>query len=145
MTEFVLCYVDEPWAWFTSAPLAEQSGDDWDAAPYELNSGPPNSWRAVDGQVLYRLCKIAYDGDFDTPCDAFPGVEGSPYSVDQINSGAVAWLRSNRYSSSPKVTIHAGTDLERFVELIHRGGGHIYMQIATTWEQLEEALESGPR
>jgi hypothetical protein len=37
----VLCYVDGPWAYFTTQPLREQWGDDWSDAPYEHNAGPP--------------------------------------------------------------------------------------------------------
>lgn len=37
----VLCYVDGNKAWFTTKPLAEQWGDDWDDAPYEHNAGQP--------------------------------------------------------------------------------------------------------
>ena len=37
----VLCYVDAPWAYFTTRRLSEQWGDDWDDAPYEHNAGTP--------------------------------------------------------------------------------------------------------
>lgn len=37
----ILCYVEGNFAYFTSKPLEETSGDDWDDAPYEHNAEPP--------------------------------------------------------------------------------------------------------
>lgn len=37
----VLCYVDEPWAYFTTQKLEDQWGDDWEDSPYEHNAGKP--------------------------------------------------------------------------------------------------------
>jgi hypothetical protein len=39
--EHKLCYVKGNWAYFTSRPLSEQTGDDWNDAPYEHNAGTP--------------------------------------------------------------------------------------------------------
>ena len=39
--EPVLCYVDEPWAFFTTQELSKQWGDDWDHSPYEHNAEEP--------------------------------------------------------------------------------------------------------
>lgn len=44
-----VCYFDEPWLFFTSAPLAAQWGDDWNDAPYEHNAGTPYPDHWVDG------------------------------------------------------------------------------------------------
>lgn len=109
-----LCYVDEPWAYFTPRPLAEQSGDDWNDVPYEHNAEPPNGTDIV---------KVAYDGDFETPCD---NNRNSPYSVDEINAGVIAWLRRSKWSSKPMVAIPAGTLLAEFCKLIRKGGGKVY-------------------
>lgn len=39
--EFGLCYVKGCFAYFTSQPVEEQWGDDWNDAPYEHNAGEP--------------------------------------------------------------------------------------------------------
>lgn len=39
--EPVLCYVSHPFAYFTTQPVENQWGDDWDDAPYEHNAGSP--------------------------------------------------------------------------------------------------------
>lgn len=36
--DFKLCYVDDGFAYFTTKPLTEQWGDDWNDAPYEHNA-----------------------------------------------------------------------------------------------------------
>lgn len=30
MSNYKLCYIDAPWAYFTTARLEQQMGDDWD-------------------------------------------------------------------------------------------------------------------
>lgn len=51
---FRLCYADLDRdgaiiAYFTTQPIAEAWGDDWDDAPYEHNAGPPYHWRPETG------------------------------------------------------------------------------------------------
>jgi hypothetical protein len=129
MTEPVLCYVTEPWAYFTFAPLAEQWGDDWDDAPYEHNAGTPYS----DSES--QIVKIAWEADLHLPCD---GHCNSPWSVEQINSGAVAWLRSPNYVKGPKIAIPAGTAISRFKELIFKSGGCVYERTSLTQESIND-------
>ncbi len=45
----VLCYVDEPWAYFTPAALTDQWGDDWNDTPYEHNAEEPYTGLDVGG------------------------------------------------------------------------------------------------
>jgi hypothetical protein len=121
--EAVLCYVDDEgdWAYFTTAPLEEQSGDDWNDCPWEHNAGTPIA------REPYEVFKIAYDGPFETPNE---GYINSPFSVDMINAGAIAWLRSSRYMDWEKETVvcvHAGTPLKEFITLIEKGGGKVYL------------------
>jgi hypothetical protein len=111
----VLCYVDAPWAWFTTQALADQWGDDWNDAPYECNAGTPYTG---DGWEVFR---VAFDGDFCGPSDG-----GVWYSVEEINAGAVAWLRSPRYAPSPHVIISAGTTYRAFVCLVQTARGQVY-------------------
>lgn len=126
--EPVLCYVEEPWAWFTTAPLAVQWGDDWNDRPYEHNAGTPYEWRdymAKRGIAPYALMVVAFDGPWETP----RGFEiNSRWSVQDINAGAVPWLTTDRYSTAPIVTIKAGTGLMEFCRLVRDGGGHIYTE-----------------
>lgn len=124
MSEPVLCYVREPWAYFTTQALDKQWGDDWNDAPYEHNAGHP--YGPYGDELLnkaWEIVVVAYDGPFETPCE---GQLNSRWSVEQINAGAVAWLRSHRYSSAPPVVIPAGTTLDEFRRLIVRGGGRVY-------------------
>lgn len=160
----ILCYVDRPWAYFTTQSLSEQWGDDWNDAPYEYNAGPPYSpcwhnepehrnnpeakigrrpgtqtpyevgelcqcesckrdWNA-DGTPAFSIVKVAFDGNFEAPCDT---CYNSPWSVEQINAGAVAWLRATQQADGKPIVIPAGTTLERFCKLIREGGGSVYL------------------
>jgi hypothetical protein len=117
MTDPVLCYVKDCWAYFTNKPLAEQWGDDWNDAPYEHNAGLP--YQDSPGQIT----KIAWEAEMYQPCDFH---RNSPWSVEQINAGAVAWLTTPSYIKSPRVIIPAGVALTQFKELIGIAGGLVY-------------------
>jgi len=124
----VLCYIEGSWAYFTTRKLSEQWGDDWDDAPYEHNAGTPYDYSdhdKKDGREPWQIVKVAWDGDFEPPCE---GHLNSPWSVEQINAGAVAWLRTSRWRTCKPVIIPAGTTLERFCELIREGGGKVYLE-----------------
>lgn len=113
-----LCYVDAPWAYFTTKPLNEQWGDDWDDAPYEHNAGRPYE------DAGHEIIKVAFDGPFIEPCD---GVINSPYCVQQINRKHVAWLRPCKYGPSPEAEpIFAGVTIDEFCRLVVAGGGRVY-------------------
>lgn len=111
-----LCYVDGPWAWFTTRELSEQWGDDWDDAPYEHNSGGPYRY---DG---HELMKVAWEGPLLEPHD---GHCNSPYSVKSINAGACAWLRTESWVRDV-VCVPAGVGLEEFKQLVESVGGSVY-------------------
>ena len=150
-----LCYIDGPWAYFTTRPVAEQWGDYWDDAPYEHNAGEPykpcwhnepkyrndpdakrgllavgelcrkpcceRDWND-DGTPAYEVVKVAWEGPFDTPASAFGN---SPFSVRDINAGAIAWLRST--GVNPPVNVHAGDTLDEFVAKVRQAGGNVYI------------------
>lgn len=123
MADTHLCYVDEPWAYFTDQPLDQQWGDDWNDIPYEHNAETPYSHRGATITVL------AYDGPWFTPCW---GHLNSPYSVQSINAGAVPWLRELRWidgSEQAVRSIPAGVTIAEFTELIHAGGGNVYVPV----------------
>ena len=158
-----LCYVAGNFAYFTTKPLSEQWGDDWDDAPYEHNAGTPYSpcwhnepghrnnpnskrgWRpgtqtpysagemcrcascvkdwGEDGTPKWEIIKIGWDGDFSPPCENHTN---SPWSVQQINSGAAPWLFT-RWAKTP-VSIPAGVSVEEFRRLIELGGGSVFIK-----------------
>lgn len=125
MDNAVLCYVCGCWAYFTTRPLQEQWGDDWDDAPYEHNAGSPytpSDQDIAEGKT-WTITKVAFDGPFETPNEQHLN---SPYSVRDINAGAVAWLRRSRFGALPPVVIPAGTTLAEFRTKIVEAGGNVY-------------------
>lgn len=77
-----------------------------------------------DGTPAWSITKVAFDGPLDQPCE---GVLNSRYSVEQINSGAVAWLVTSQWSSGPTVAVPAGVSIARFCELVRQAGGTVYL------------------
>ena len=121
-----LCYVKDSFAWFTTALLSDQTGDDWDDAPYEDNAGEPYEWQSIDLVSQYRLTKLAYE----VPNGQTPDTEfrNSPYSVDQINAGAVAWVRSDKWADHAWAIL-AGATPEEFTRIIQAAGGTVYTPV----------------
>lgn len=104
----VLRYVhpDLPVAYFCEP---DASGDDWNDRPWEHNAEPPYRW----------ITRVVYlDTNLDKPNE---GTINSPWSVDDINAGAVAWL-SDRYAYDA-LYIPAGVTVAEFHRLIERAGG----------------------
>jgi len=121
-----LCYVDGSKAYFTTAPLDKQWGDDWNDAPYEHNAGTPYE---TEGFALFM---VHFDGPFETPADRAQG-GNSAYSVEAINRGDIAWLSPSRWwvPKDKKVRpIPAGTPYPDFVRMIRESGG-------TVWEPID--------
>ncbi len=126
MSEFRLCYVDRQWAWFTSQPITEQWGDDWNDAPYEHNAGDPYYWREGDKKPQYELVKLAYECDLQTPAQlAWSG--NSAYSVEMINAGSAAWLAPDRWMQGEPIP--AGVTIDEFRQLIWNAGGQVYERV----------------
>jgi hypothetical protein len=98
-------------------------------APYEHNAGTPYAYSEQSerdrGLGPWTITRVAFDGPFETPCDHHTN---SPFSVEQINAGAVAWLRTARWCKEPLV-IPAGTTLSEFVRLIEKAGGTVYAEV----------------
>jgi hypothetical protein len=93
--EFRLCYVDDNIMYFTDN-FEKQWGDDWNDKPYEHNAEPP--YELEDDKPLRNgfghIRMIAFKSSWyiRRPCD---GHLNSPYSVEDINKGAIAWLYSD--------------------------------------------------
>lgn len=125
-SEFKLCYAVNEWAYFTTRKLEEQRGDDWDDAPYEHNAGSPYCYDKNDqerGYDPWGIKRVGYSGPFELPCD---GYQNSPYTVEMINAGAAAWLRTDQWTK-PSVNIPAGTTLPEFIRLVHSVDGEVYL------------------
>jgi len=121
MTEPVLCYIKDNWAYFTTN-LKDQWGDDWDDAPYDSNAGEPYT-HYDDCQVT----KVAWEANLIPPCDRLYRC----FSVQQINALETPWLTSPDWESNknPAMEIWAGTSLSEFKSLIYGTGGTIYEAI----------------
>lgn len=116
-----LCYIKSGWAYFTTQPLNKQWGDDWDDAPYEYNAGPPYDYRAGNSTLpRWKVFRISFEGPFITP-DI--GYNNSPWSVRDINAGAVAWLR---FRGKESEQIFAGTSYEEFRAWVLSREGKIF-------------------
>lgn len=126
--ELKLCYIDGAWAYFTSQALADQTGDDWNDAPYEHNAGSPYVFEKYDaekGRAPWEIVKLAWDSPHLSPPADYPG---SPivYSVDQINAGAVPWLVWLFDRSKAHIRVMAGCDVWEFTEKVIASGGMVY-------------------
>lgn len=128
MSDYKLCYVRGNFAYFTTQALGEQWGDDWNDAPYEHNAGLPYtpSQHDLKQGKSWSIEQVAFDADLVTPDD---GHCNSPYSVEQINAGAVAWLRSCFWRSGPPIVVPAGVSIEQFTALVHQAGGEVYRRV----------------
>lgn len=76
-----------------------------------------------DGKAKWSVTKVAFDGDFEPPDF---GLTNSRYSVQQINAGVVAWLKTGSWRAECQIVIPAGTTLDEFRQLIYAGGGKVY-------------------
>jgi hypothetical protein len=131
--EAVLCYVEPPWAYFSTRPLDEQWGDDWNDAPYEHNAGEPYDWQpymAKHDVEPYEIVKVAWSGggDLETPAGLDPPNSG--YSVEQINAREIAWLTDPAYGKRPRImepVVWAGITVSEFIEIIEQRGGTVYV------------------
>ncbi|NDF14775.1 hypothetical protein EB061_05575 [bacterium] len=124
----VLCYVGQDrFAYFTSIPLADQWGDDWDDAPYEHNAGPPYPDRNVGGErIPHTILKLAWDGPYETPADMAGG--NSIYSVEGINRGLIPWLTPSWWGGvkGKDRPIYGGQTVREFVIRMEESGGIVY-------------------
>jgi hypothetical protein len=95
-----LCYIDdeEMIMYFTNVSMDETNGDDWNDKPYEHNASPPYE-EFVETRIVFNDC-----GVFHYPRT---GHLNSPYSVDDINNGAIPWVWYPNHG-----TLKAGSTLD---------------------------------
>jgi len=122
-------------AYFTQLPIYQQYGDDWNDIPFEHNSEPPSDSVVLETKeikdgihvatkieyyniIVVPFCVRSYS--YHLPKDY--GGYNSPFSVDMINAGAVAWIYDASESGKIKnmTSIHAGCKLDEFIEKLDR-------------------------
>lgn len=111
----------EYYAYFTPISFDKQWGDDWNDAPYEYNAEVPyDDYKEGDEWVEIEIVKvpfyIPYDGGWGIRFPRDWGGCNSPFSVEDINGGAVAWI----FDKERKIAINAGCSPKEFVEKIER-------------------------
>jgi len=109
----------EYYAFFTPAELDKQWGDDWNDRPYEYNAEMPyDDYYEGDTKVELNIIKVPfwvpYDGGWEIRFPRDWTHDNSPFSVQDINAGAVAWV----FDSRTRTTIYAGCNPEEFLEKI---------------------------
>jgi hypothetical protein len=118
--EFRLCYVDDNVMYFTDN-FKGIYGDDWDDTPYEHNAEPPYEWNDNESDEWNvehhhgHIRKIAFEHHWyiRRPCD---GHLNSPYSVEDINKGAIAWLYSDEAGG-----LMAGSTMDEAIAWCRKG------------------------
>ena len=122
----------EMYAYFTPLPLEEQWGDDWNDSPYDCNAGCPYDdvtdevkesetcpgVKYVSKSHEITIIQIPFTiKSFNTRYPKDWGCN-SPFCVDDINRGAVAWIYDFNYHNKKSVCIYAGINPFDFVEKI---------------------------
>ena len=119
--KYELCYVDGNKAYFTS-DWEHQWGDDWNDVPYEHNAERPYTdyWEdKIEYPIQLKELYFEFLGKWiKLPCDDFCN---SPYSVEMINRGDVAWIRGDTFN------ILAKTTYEDFIKIVEENDGKIYL------------------
>ena len=114
----------ELFAYFTPIPLKDQWGDDWNDTPYEHNAELPydNFWiNGVSTEHVIVQIPFAYKEEitFKLPSDWSWG-GNSAFSVEDINSGVIAWIFAYPESDSKYngIPIYAGENPYEVIEKI---------------------------
>ena len=123
MKDLKLCFVRRNWAYFTSAPVKDQWGDDWDVAPYEFSAGEPD--RLKKSKTAPQILKVFFEAPdhVDPTCSD----KDSKLSVSDINSGSSPWLSPAEWATSSASPVPAGATLEDFVKILRATGGEVYV------------------
>ena len=122
----LLCYVEgEPTGYtylcyFTTKPLAEQMGDDWNDAPHWCNAGRPY---ADEPHIIYALAVAGA---------RFPD---GYWSVDDCNEGRAPWLvDGHSWDDATERRIYGGITLRDFVTKCQEYGWTVYWPVAAAEE-----------
>ena len=133
-----LCFCRPGLAFFTTAPLQNQWGDDWDDAPWEHNAGSPYSFFWLEN---VRCTCLITTVRFECETLRLPGhaETNSRWSVKNITRDRVVpWLSSrhdNRHAVDPALfqwDIWAGFTFQEFLTHINGAGGEVLWPIKET-------------
>lgn len=113
-----LCYADEKFLWFTDTPIDKVWGDDWNDAPYEHNAGEPYP-------EFGPFTKIVIDYDYCLPCY---NELNSQWTVEQINAGAIAWVRLRFWNGQKDIFFPAGVELSRVLAECEKAKIDVYVK-----------------
>lgn len=116
----------ENYAFFCSVPeVGKVWGDDFDDAPYDCNSGIPYDTYGDDDKEI-TVIKVPFSCGIDDFLgsnleEKYPntGFYNTPYSVEDINLGAVPWIFVRTYKgrgNNDGISIMAGTTIPEFIE-----------------------------
>ena len=119
----------EYYAYFTDLDdLQEQWGDDWNDAPYEHNAGwPYDSIRKDEHTILKIPFAVVSENNNGSnhwvkfPCDY--GCGNSPFSVEEINAGAVPWIFVSYYNMAKNkkfLAINSGINPLEFINELRK-------------------------
>ena len=117
-----LCYIENNVMYF-SDNFPSCRADDWDDAPYEHNAGTPYEYREdlsvkenrENGYSRLRYVGYVPDWEIKTPAERFG--YNTPFSVDDINNGAVPWLYHEKYGG-----LMAGTTINKAIKWLRKAG-----------------------
>lgn len=121
--QYRLCFVRDNVLYFTD-DFEHQRGGDWHKRPYDCNAEEPNEY--VDTMTAEQN---AEHGCGHIKHIAFMNIEyyiqqpkdgrwtNCPYSVNDINSGAIAWLFHEEFGALP-----AGATMEQAIEWLRKAG-----------------------
>lgn len=138
---FELCYVHKNKAYFTN-DFEHCWGDDFDDIPYEHNAGLPyDYWSELieDNEDIFKrkyihhpieLKELFYEFPCEwvsLPCDNYTN---SPFSVEMINKGAIAWIIGNDF------IIPAKTEYEDFIKIVQSNKGIVYVPLSKNKEEI---------
>jgi hypothetical protein len=123
-----LCYVDRNKLFFTTLPLEEQWGDNWDEEPYETKSSYPyNEKDALGNDTISQYAMIIPERlvrkvTIVCPCDEW---KQSPYTVEEINEGYEPWIKLffDKDIKDPfLIELNAGATIEEVSEVLTEVG-----------------------
>lgn len=115
---YKLWYVENNILYFTDN-FENQWADDANDAPYEHNAGTPYELAPdeplKDGYGHIRHVGYVPDWEIKTPAERFG--YNTPFSVDDINNGAVPWLYHEKYGG-----LMAGTTINKAIKWLRKAG-----------------------
>jgi len=128
--ESVLCFINGPWAYFTTRALSDQYGDNWNNKPW-TEAGSPYLHRHYNPELdklnKWEIYKIAYSGFWTLPYAIYPDLN-HPTVLSINNDNSIPWLCSSNPHPKP-IEVMAGTTLSNFCKLMRENGGYAYIPV----------------